>query len=350
MRVAVVGGGIAGALLAWRLTTHTRPASVEVFLGGPGTADATGASGGLVRAYETDPQACRPAAESLAELLASATLREWSDYREVGSVYLAASTVNPAGALRTIEDLVPRSAVVASSAELADQSPFRGLPPGTIGIVERHAGYVSPTRLRAAVLAHITAAGVIVHERAVVGVTAAPAVRLADGTQRRVDAVVVAAGAWSGPLLATAGTDTGALRTRRVQYDLRRGCPTGLGAFVDETSGLYGRPTGDGGLLLGLPSDEWDVDPRAVVPDSDLADRVTVTARTRLGATVGAAPATRTIASFDCYADPPGLTLRATAPGSPLFSFTGGSGGAAKTALSTSREAADRLLRLLPTA
>ena len=131
---------------------------------------------------------------------------------------------------------------------------------------------------------------------------------------------------------------------------MRRGCPAGLGAFVDETSGLYGRPTADGDLLIGLPSDEWDVDPHAVVGDPDLTARVTAGVRSRFGAGIGAAPATRTVASVDCYADPPGLALRATAPGSPLFSFTGGSGGAAKTALGASRRAASQLLQLSSTA
>jgi glycine/D-amino acid oxidase-like deaminating enzyme len=348
--VAIVGGGIAGALLAWRLTAQSRPALIEVFLDRPpGGADATGVSGGLVRAYETDPQACRSAAESLAELLGSATLREWSGYREVGSIYLTDPAVDPTGALDVIDRLLPWSAVAASAAELAGRSPIRGLPPGTVAVVERHAGYVSPARLRDAVLAQVATAGAAVHHRPVAGVTATPGVRLADGTRRRFDAVVVAAGAWSAPLLAAAGADTGALRTRRIQYDLRPGCPPGLGAFVDETSGLYGRPTGDGGLLLGLPSNEWGVDPQAVLPDPALADRVAVTARTRFGARTRVGPATRTVASVDCYVDPPGLALRPTAPGSQLFSFTGGSGGAVKTALSASRGAANRLLDLSPT-
>jgi glycine/D-amino acid oxidase-like deaminating enzyme len=350
MRIAIVGGGIAGALLAWRLTSHTRPTLVEVFLGDrPKTSDATGASGGLVRAYEPDPQACRAAAEGLAELLGSTTLREWSDYREVGSVYLTAPAVDPTGALHTIDSVLPRSAVTVSIAQLGAMTPFRGLPPGTVGIVERHAGYVSPARLRAAVLTSVATAGAVVHDAAVAGVTAAPGVRLAEGTHHRFDAVVVAAGAWSARLLAAAGADTGALRTRRIQYDVHPGCPDGLGAFVDETSGLYGRPIGDGGLLIGLPSNDWDVDPQAVHPDPGLAHQVAAAARSRFGATFGAAPALRTVASFDCYAEPPGLALRPTAPGSQLFSFTGGSGGAIKTALSASRGAADRLLRLSPT-
>jgi glycine/D-amino acid oxidase-like deaminating enzyme len=343
MKVAIVGGGIAGALLAWRLTRYAGLA-IEVFPGGrPAPADATGASGGLVRAYEPDPRACQVAAESLAELLGSATLRDLSGYREVGSVYLACPAADPAGALATIADLVPGSAVAASRAELAGRYPFRGLPPGTVGIVERRAGYLSPDRLRAGVLARVRAA---VHDVAVAGVTSAPAVRLPDGAERRFDAVVVAAGAWSARLLAVAGMPPGGLRTKRIQYSVHAGCPAGLGAFVDETSGLYGRPTGDGGMLVGLPSDEWDVDPGACAPDRALADRVAGGVRTRFATPAGAAAAVQTVASFDCYADPPGLALRPAAAGSALFSFTGGSGGAAKTVLAASRRAAHDLFRL----
>ena len=44
--------------------------------------------------------------------------------------------------------------------------------------------------------------------------------------------------------------------------------------LVDETSGLYGRPDTGGSLLLGLPSDRWDIGPDQVRPDPDLAARV----------------------------------------------------------------------------
>ena len=233
--------------------------------------------------------------------------------------------------------------MAASSGELADRYPFRGLPPGTVGIVERRAGYFSPDRLRAGILARVRAA---VHEIAVAGVTPVPTVRLCDGAERRFDAVVVTAGAWSVRLLTDAGTPPDGLRTKRIQYSVHAGCPAGLGAFVDETSGLYGRPTSDGGMLVGLPSDEWDVDPGASAPDRALADRVADGVRTRFGAPVLAAAAIRTVASFDCYADPPGLALRPAAAGSALFSFTGGSGGAAKTVLAASRRAAQELFQI----
>jgi glycine/D-amino acid oxidase-like deaminating enzyme len=347
MRVAIVGGGIAGAMLASRLLRHTEPAAVELFLGGrPAGADATGASGGLVRGYETDRDACRLAVESLAELLGSSTLRQWSDYREIGSVYLTGSAADPTGQLDIVNDLVPGSASAACDDELAARCPLLGLPLGTVGIIERRAGYLSPARLRAAVLAEVASANrATVHDIEVDAVARGPLVRLGDGTERGYDVVVVAAGAWSLRLLAAAGTDCGALRTKRIQYSVYPGAPAGLGAFVDETSGLYGRPTDDGGLLIGLPSDEWDVDPDAVAPDGLLAARVAARARARLGAMIGNGTALRTVASFDGYAESPGLVLRPAEPVTGLYSFTGGSGGAAKTVLAASRRAVDDLLR-----
>ena len=78
-----------GCVVIVGLGRHAGPVSVTLFAGaGPSDADATGASGGLVRGFETDPGLCLAAAESLAEIRASRTLRDWSGYREVGSVYL----------------------------------------------------------------------------------------------------------------------------------------------------------------------------------------------------------------------------------------------------------------------
>lgn len=349
MRVAVVGAGIAGTVLAWRLGGH-EGTTVELFTGGhagghPG-GDATGASGGLVRAYETDPTACRLATESLVELLASPELREWSGYREVGSVYLTDGSVDPTAALAGIAELLPGSAAAADRRDLADRCPLRGLPADVVGVVERRAGYLSPARLRTTLLHRIRAAGTVVSAVDVAAVTATPGIRLADGTERRFDTVVVAAGAWSAGLLTGPDAEPVGLRTKRIQYSLYPHCPTGLGTFVDETTGLYGRRTGDGSLLIGLPSDEWDVDPAAVHPDRFLERRVAVAAAGRLGVACRGRPI-RTVASFDCYASAPGLTLRRTTVGPAVFSFTGGSGGAAKTVLAASRRAVQDLTQHL---
>lgn len=340
MRIAVVGAGLAGVLLAWRLHQVSARVSVEL-LSAPATppADATGASGGLVRGFETAAVSCRQAAESMAELRSSATLREWSGYREVGSVYLLAPGGPPPESLATVQRLLPGSATVLPRGALAAGFPFRDLPAGTVGVFERCAGYISPDRLRAAVLAElVTSAGVAVRRAVVTAVTPAPAVVTADGVRRGYDAVVVATGAWTPRLLAGSGLPVGTLRTKQIQYTLWPGQPAGLGAFVDDVTGCYGRPVDSASFLLGLPSRRWGVDPAAVRPDPALVGSVRAAGR-RLGLLTAGGPL-KTVASYDCYHDPPGLALRRVGPGPALLTFTGGSGGAAKAALAASREAA----------
>lgn len=352
MRIAVVGGGIAGTLLAWRLSDRPARIAVELFTGNlPAGADATGASGGLVRGFEPDAGSCRLAAASLAEIRGSATLRAWSAYREVGSVYLLRPGADPADSVRIVNQHLPGSTTVSGPAELAEAHPFRDLPAGTVGVVERHAGSISPARLRDSVLGRLSAVGITVRHCRVAAVAPDPAVRLADGTTFEYDLVVVAAGAWTPRLLAAGGLSPGGLRTRQIQYDIRTARLPGLGAFVDEATGLYGRPVDQGTFLLGLPSSRWDVDPTTVGPDTTLSRQVVACARRTFGTSVPAGPARRTVASFDCYHDPPGLALRGCGPpGTALFTFTGGSGGAAKTVLAASRRAAGMLLdRAMPT-
>jgi glycine/D-amino acid oxidase-like deaminating enzyme len=159
------------------------------------------------------------------------------------------------------------------------------------------------------------------------------------------DAVVVAAGGWTPALLRASGHPT-ALRTKHIQYALLRTGPVPLPSFVDGTTGLWGRPTDDGRLLVGLPSQRWDVDPSRPPPDAALAAEVRRVAQDRLGR-LAAVPLDEVVSAADCYHDPPGLALRHVAGGQRgpvLCTFTGGSGGAAKTALAASRVAAETLL------
>ncbi len=332
MRIAVVGGGVAGALLAWRLCQAAPHTEIDVH-----TAphpDASGASGGLVRGFDESPDACRPAAESLAELCGDNTLRAASGYREVGSVYLLPPGVQESASVEIVAELMPGSVSVRTGAY-----PFLGLRPGTTAVTERRAGYLSPARLRTAVLGWLADGGATIRPVPVTHI--GPTLRLVDGRTRGYDAVVVAAGAWTPALLAASGLATDGLRTKQIQYAVYPGLLPGLGAFVDGETGLYGRPDDDG-FLLGLPSDRWDVDPAGVRLDRELVARTTEQARCLLGV-----PATdrlnRTVVSSDCYREPPGLALREVAAG--VFTFTGGSGGAAKTVLAASRTAAALLVR-----
>jgi glycine/D-amino acid oxidase-like deaminating enzyme len=321
VKVAVVGGGVAGSLLAWRLSGA---AQVDVFTGEPSTADASGASGGLVRGFDIGSDSCRLAAESLAEVLDSAQLRDWTGYQEIGAVYVLPEDVDPSDSLRTVEKFLPGSTSVVASRWFG----------GDLAVVERHAGYISPDRLRRRALEWLTANGTGVRADRVAEV-ADGSVRLADDTEHAYDVVVVAAGAWTSRLVAHP------LRTKQIQYGIYSATAPGLGAFVDDRTGLYGRPHGDGTFLLGLGCDRWDVDPDRVEPDLDLAERVVEVARQRLGVEVGQR---EVVASFDCYHDPSGLELRPVGSSTSLFTFTGGSGGAAKTVLTASRVAARTLV------
>ncbi|MCA1222132.1 FAD-dependent oxidoreductase [Streptomyces sp. 8L] len=345
MRVAVVGAGLAGAALAWRLTR--RGAQVEIFAPrGPYGQDATNASGGLVRGFEPDPLDARRAAWSLAELRADPVLRAWAGYRELPSVYALPPDADPGAAQRAVDavdELIPGSARLRQITGPAELPALPGLAVGTLAVQERYAGYISPGRLRSALLAAALAGGARLLPEPVTGVDPAPAVRVAGGAEHRCDALVVATGPWTPPLLARWGLPGQGLRTRQIQYTLGRAEPPGLGAFVDDSSGLYGRVVGAGLLLLGLPTRHWQVVPGGIAVDTALAREVVVRAGERLGLVDWPGAHARTVASADCYAGEGGLRLRRLLPDTAVHTFTGGSGGAAKTVLTAAHDAAAEL-------
>ncbi|MDR6592929.1 FAD-dependent oxidoreductase [Saccharothrix longispora] len=343
MRVGVVGGGLAGALLAWRLREASDRLRVEVLTGGRGTADASAVSGGLVRGFEPDPDAGAVAAESLAELRADARLRDWSGYREIGSLYVLSDDVDPARSVQVLGERLPGSAELVGAARLRRDYGLRGVREDAVGVVERHAGYLSPDRLRGKALDWSADHGVEVVRTGVASVRDGPAVRTSDGAERCYDVLVVAAGAWTPRLVEHGGT----LRTKQIQYGVYRIPLPGLGSFVDDDTGLYGRPWGAGTFLLGLGCDRWDVAPEAVRPDPALVGRVLDVARDRLGVTARDPVPERVVASFDCYGPPAGLRLRPVRGRPGVFTFTGGSGGAVKTIVAASRSAASDLLNTL---
>jgi len=127
---------------------------------------------------------------------------------------------------------------------------------------------------------------------------------------------------------------------KSIQYSVHATGPWRPPQFVDEITGVFGLPRPGAELLIGAPSDEWGVDPDRppVTPrlHETAADRV----RARFpGLSLG--PVVRRVASADCYSDPPFLSLQRISD--QLFTFSGGAGGSAKTALAASTLAADHL-------
>lgn len=331
MRVGVVGAGVAGALIAWRLARAG--ADVQV-LAGTDRSDATAASGGLVRGFEPDEAACRLAADSLAELRADPVLRGWAAYREIGSVYACAgrTAAELAPLVSEVDARLPGSVSVLDGPGLAGAHGWLDPPAGVLAVVERDAGALSPDRLRRAALSDAARFGATV--------TAADAGPLGALTDRY-EAVVVAAGRWTPGLMTASGLGPAGLRTKAVQYGLHPCGGWSPPAFVDESTGLWGRTAADGLVLLGVPSDRWDVDPDATTVDEAMQRVAAELATARFGVAVGLPR--QVIASADAYADSGLLALRAV-PGVPgLHTFTGGSGGAAKSALAASRLAAAKL-------
>lgn len=347
MRVCIAGGGIAGTLFAWRLAQRPEVEHVELLLGEDGGADATELSGGVVRAYERHPEGRRLAVESLGELLSSTVLRAWSSYRETGAVYLRAGDDLLPGELHAIEARLPGSARLATASELARRG-WAGLPAGTVGVVERRAGYVSATGLRSAVIADLAARANVSVVRAATGAVVVRADGIVtastSGRRRTYDVAVLATGAWTPGLLSASGLPSAGLRTKAIQcatYAVRGRRPM---PFADETTGLYGKPTADGRLMLGMATEKWDVAPGRRRSTETLHMTAPRVARARmpwlqLGRVLATVDAT------DCYCDPPVLALRPVA-GEPgvVWTFTGGSGGSVKTALAASREAVEQLL------
>ncbi|MFC5827957.1 FAD-dependent oxidoreductase [Nonomuraea insulae] len=349
MRRCVIGAGLAGTLLAWRLKAAAPRDEICLYTGDPAAADATAASGGLVRAYEPDPAAARPAADSLAELRASAVLRDWADYREIGSVYVRAAPVESAppyahgmpveGA--PLESLPPGAELVTGTA-LARLG-IHGVPREAIAVVERRAGHISPHRLRLMALEDFRRRGGEVVARVVerIGEHGDHAEIVVDGRRHPFDLAVVAAGPWTPALLSRSGLAGPGVRTKRIQYQIYEVSGRRPPPFVDETTGLYGRPSGRHGLLLGVPSEDWDLDAGALPVSLSACRDTEGAARLRLRE-LRLLRRVRTTAVCDAYTD--ARLLRLAPLGRCLHTFTGGSGGAAKLALAASGEAAGRLL------
>lgn len=347
MRICVIGGGLAGSLLAWRLGPLTGQAGqLDLIVGADDGHDATEASGGGIRAYETHPVQRRLAADSMRELRSSRVLREWADFRRTGSAYLREGSDELSGELAEVDRCLYGSISIVTGDELA-RAGWAGLPAGTVAVVERFAGYISPARLRGRVLADLAA-----RRRATVRAGTVESLqprtdgtidcRLADGATRRYDAVVVAAGAWTPTLLRASGLPADGYRTKSIQYTIYPAGGWRPPVFVDETSGLFGRPTADGALLLGLPTQSWGSVPGRAPGTAALHTEAARIARVRFPRLRLGPPRTQ-VSATDCYAGQPVLRLRPVGAAPRLYTFTGGSGGSVKTALAASALAAAHL-------
>src|SRR5262249_22214810 len=132
----------------WRLAGTRAFGQVDLLVADPAGADATGVSGGVVRGFEPDPWVGELAVAGLAGLRRSVGLRQWAEYAGGGSGDGRQTAPDPAR-LAALEAALPGSARLCPGPELAG---WRGLPAGSVAVLERHAGHLSPAALRRALL------------------------------------------------------------------------------------------------------------------------------------------------------------------------------------------------------
>ncbi|MGH3979774.1 MAG: NAD(P)/FAD-dependent oxidoreductase [Pseudonocardiaceae bacterium] len=347
-RIAVVGGGVSGAAILEALTRAGigRP---TLFEKAGVAAGATGLSGGLVRVYHTDPFLSDLAADSVPGLRRlDAALSSSMGYVQAGSLYLEAEH-----RVRRMREEVERLRgrcdwplrVLLPDEGKARFPAFEWAGVGA-AVYEERAGYASPRQTTKALLSLATSRGAVVAEGTpVIGIRArrgrVAGVRL-PSSSFAADIVVVAAGAWSRDLLTGMGLAV-PLRSKRVQYNLFRvpGAPRHP-AFIDDTTGVYGRPHEPGTSLIGMALDEWDVAlrPAAIDPSTSAAihDAAQQRASWLKGATVAGGAS-----GFDAYTPDGHALLGFDDQVEGLFLATGWSGGGFKMALGVGQRVAAAL-------
>lgn len=267
--VIVIGGGVIGASTAYHLAASgVRGVSLlerSALAGG-----ATGKSGSVVRMHYTNPHDAALAHHSLPYF------EQWGDvvgsgdprFVRTGVVRLAPERFEP-----QLRANVAMLQDVGIETHLVSSDDVRTIDPGCLvddfscAAYEPRSGYADPAatafsfaqrarELGVEVRTGVAATEILTDGDRIVGVATSDD-RLAT------DTVVVAAGAWSGDLIAPLGLDYG-LQPNRVQVVVVRR-PDGAEAthptYIDGIHNTWIRPEGDVGTLAGIGRDQLGVDP-----------------------------------------------------------------------------------------
>jgi glycine/D-amino acid oxidase-like deaminating enzyme len=265
--VVIIGGGVNGVSIAYALAA--RGVNAVLVEKGALAGGASGRSSALVRMHYTNEWDARLAWASFP------VFRNWTELMGGPGVFTHTGFVNvvaPEFAKRlhrNVEMLkglgVNTTAITA--AELHELQPFANVDDVGAAAYEPESGYANPaetvegfrrraTELGARVLQWTEVTRVVRRESRVTGV---------ETSAGRIDAgaVIVAAGAWSSRLCAEIGLDLHARPkaidtvavTRPPELD------TGHMVFIDNVQGNYFRPESGGLTLVGVPCQEWDIDP-----------------------------------------------------------------------------------------
>ncbi|MER7008450.1 FAD-dependent oxidoreductase [Dactylosporangium sp. NPDC000555] len=267
--VGIVGAGVHGVSAAYQLAR--RGVSTVVFERGRRAGGPTGQASGVVRSYYTNrflAEVARDSTTVLADF--DARVGGESGYVRTGGLYLHgpgdAADVRATAAGLAAAGIGHR---VLTPADLAASFADLNLDGTAIGVWEERAGHADPRRTALGYAARAVELGATLLEHAEVREFSegAHAVRvlLGDGTRHEVGRLLVAAGPWTGPLLAHVGVTLPLTAERHVvaglvhpPQDVPRAVPHVL---IDLQHGYYSRPAGAGRFLLGPLAPTTATDP-----------------------------------------------------------------------------------------
>jgi len=285
--VVVIGAGIHGASTAFHLAA--RGARVVVLERNVAAGGATGRSSGLVRMHY-DLAAESALAHRSFDYFANWSERVGGECGFVRTGFLRIVTSGLEGELRANVADQQRIGIrtsIVSAAEVREIAPGLTTDDFTFAAYEPDSGYADPTSACTSLLAAARAHGATLRQGSAVSAIDVTDGRVAgvrlNGSYIAAPTVVLAAGAWAGPLAATAGAQ---LDIRAWHHDtgyvtLPASVEPWLPTVIDDINELYFRREGQSLALIGLedgnriddlPEDEARSDPDLV---DKIVDRLT---------------------------------------------------------------------------
>lgn len=332
-RVAVIGGGAVGTTLAGDL--GTRGVAVTLFERETVAAGSTGRAAGICYDAFADRRDVALAGRALERFRALDV-----DFTACPYVLLARTGDPQADDIR---DLVARMAERGVDVDLLDPSDLAARFPGlrtadvAVAAIAYDAGVLDPERYATTMATRARRAGVDVRTDEPARLVE-PTTVVAGGRSHDFDAVVVAAGTATAPLVAAVGVDL-ALGYYRAQALLTDAFDRALPSLYDATGEYYLRPR-EGGVLLG-DGVEVDVDPTDADLTADATFRESILAHAETALTD--VPAVERAWAGLCTATPDGDPLvGAVAPG--LYVATGWHGHGLMWAPAVAERLADQVL------
>lgn len=258
--VAVVGGGAVGLATAGALA-H-RGASVTVYERDELGSGATGRAAGICYDAFADDVDAGVARDALARY------RDWGLFEPQPYVWVARDESDARAVREQVAQMRANGVAVETlpAAALGERYPALATDDIEVAGLARDAGLLDLDAVVATLADRARDAGASIETRTPTSLASATTVE-ADGEARDFDAVVVAAGHATAPLVAACGVSL-ALKAYRAQAVETDAVDAALPSFYDATAEFYWRPKGDG-LLVGNGAHE--VDPAAWDPAADPA-------------------------------------------------------------------------------